>query len=263
MIIKDYIKNNIPISDLENVYVVADFDRTITQGNSKTSWSILASSSLVPKSYVEDRQKLYDYYRPIEVDSSIDYEVKSNLMKEWFQRHIELFIKYQINESIFEDAAKNLRIMSFRPGAKEFIDFLHENNIPLIIISAGIGNFVESFFKFNNCYYDNIFISSNKIIFKNSIAVGVEENIIHSLNKNEVSLPENIKKQVKSRENVILFGDQISDLRMVDKTKHKNVFTVGFIANDDVEYIEDMNENFDIVCNSNDSYSDIRRIIFG
>ena len=35
---------------------------------------------------------------------------------------------------------------------------------------------------------NNIYISSNKIIFKDGIANGVDKNIIHSLNKNEVSL---------------------------------------------------------------------------
>lgn len=44
MIINSEIKSLLPIKDLDNVYVVTDFDRTITNGNSKTSWSILASS---------------------------------------------------------------------------------------------------------------------------------------------------------------------------------------------------------------------------
>ncbi len=68
MIIHSNVKELLPFSDLKNIYVVADFDKTITSGNSATSWSILASSNLVPSSYIKERDELYKYYRPIEVD---------------------------------------------------------------------------------------------------------------------------------------------------------------------------------------------------
>jgi len=40
----------------ETIYILTDFDRTITIGNSESSWSILSKSSEVPKEYVEERQ---------------------------------------------------------------------------------------------------------------------------------------------------------------------------------------------------------------
>ena len=260
MIINPSVKSNLPMSDLDNLYVVADFDRTITNGNSKTSWSILANSDLVPKTYVSERQALYDYYRPIEVSETVEYDYKLRMMKEWFRKHIELFIKYQISKEIFDKAASNLRNMEFRPHAKEFIEFLHEKHIPLIIISAGIGNFIESFLEHNNCNFDNIYISSNKIIFKDGIASGIDNNIIHTFNKNEVSLPDYILEKIKSRDNVLLLGDQVSDLNMVNKADHKSVVTVGFLMPD---YSRDtLASNFDIVCEESDSYDDIKKIVF-
>lgn len=261
MIINPKIKDKLPIANLNNLYVVADFDRTITNGSSKTSWSILANSDLVPKSYISERQALYDYYRPIEVSDTVDYPYKLQMMKDWFQKHINLFVKYQISQEIFEEAATNLRVMEFRPYAKEFIEFLHENNIPLIIISAGIGNFIESFLEHNNCNFDNIYISSNKIIFKDGIAVGVGDNIIHSFNKNEVSLPKNILKTIKERDNVILLGDQISDLNMVNRNNHNSVITVGFLTPD--APVDTMISNFDIICEESDTYDDVKKLVFG
>lgn len=262
MFINENIKKLLPFKNLNNIYVVADFDRTITKGNSMTSWSVLANSNLVPKSYVEERQALYDYYRPIEIDENMDFELKSNLVKEWFQKHIELFVKYKTSETIFETAATDLRVMEFRTGAKEFIEYLNENNIPLIIISAGIGNFIESFLKYNNCYFDNIYISSNKIIFKDGIAVGVDNNIIHSLNKNEVSLPKNISDKLQNRNNVILLGDQVSDLNMVDKSGDKFVLNIGFLTDERNEQFEIFKSNFDIVCELNDDYNDLKKLLF-
>lgn len=260
MIMNSKTKDKIPIKDLENLYVISDFDRTITSGSSKTSWSILANSNLLPHSYASERKKLYEYYRPIEISDTVDYEYKLEMMREWYQKHIELFIKYQITEKIFNEAATNFKIMEFRPYAKEFIKFLYNNQIPLIIISAGIGNFIESFLKENNCYYDNIYIISNKVIFKDGMAVGIGENIIHSLNKNEIPFPSNILEKIKNRNNVILLGDQISDLNMLNKKSYNSLLTIGLLTSDSPKNM--MISNYDIVCEEDDDYMTILTNVF-
>lgn len=262
MILSDDVKKKIPIDDLSNYYVVADFDRTITNGNSKTSWSILANSDLVPQCYALERQDLYDKYRPIELDSQIDLNDKSRLMSEWFYKHIQLFVKYQISEKVFLKAGRDLRVMEFREGAKEFLEFLYKKKVPVIIISAGIGNFIECFLKANDAYFDNIYISSNKIKFKDGVAVGVCSNIVHSFNKNEVFLPEEIKKSIGNRDKVILLGDQISDLRMVDDNLHKDVLKIGFYSTRSEVMITEFQEKFDIVCLDSDNYNNLLDILF-
>ena len=260
MIINSNAQSNLPFKDLNNVYVVADFDRTITTGNSQTSWAILADSNAVPESYALERKALYEYYRPLEISEEIDYSYKMEMMYEWFSKHIELFIKYKMPQAVFEDASKDIKIMQLRPHLKDFFKFLNEKNIPLIIISAGIGNFIESFLKYNDCYYDNIYISSNKIIFENGIAIGVDSNIIHSFNKNEVSLPTSITQKLKNRDNVVLLGDQISDLKMVNKNNHKLVISIGLTSND--YPLDLLVNNFDIVCEKDDGYDKLQNILF-
>lgn len=265
MYIKDFVKELLPIQNLDNLYIVADFDRTITSGNSLTSWSVLADTDLVPKEYTMERQRLYDIYRPIEVNDSLPFDYRMKMMSKWFRAHIELFVKYKMTEEIFENAATNLRVMEFRTGAQEFLTFLCENKIPLIIISAGIGNFIEAFLKKYNCYFDNIYVGSNKILFENGIAVGVAENVIHSFNKNEVSLPSEITAKLKGRNQVLLLGDQTSDLNMVDKNLHDSVITVGFEPNDPNDpcnSLKDFLSSFDIVCEPHENYIDLRKILF-
>ena len=112
----------------------------------------------------------------------------------------------------------------------------------------------------NNCYFDNVYISSNKIIFQNGIAVGVEDNIIHSLNKNEVSLPKYILEKLKDKNNVILLGDQLSDLNMVDSSKHNLVINIGFQSDD--YPLETLTSNYDIVCESKDDYIKLKNLLF-
>lgn len=260
MIVNPKVKEYLPFDNLDNIYIVTDFDRTITNGSSKTSWSILANSDLVPKTYVSERNELYDYYRPIEVSDSVDYEYKQAMMSEWFKKHIELFVKYKISKDVFDTAATNLRIMEFRPYAREFIEFLHNNEVPLIIISAGIGNFIESFLEKNNCNFDNVYVISNKILFENGIATGVGKNIIHSFNKNEASIPNSIFEKIKNRKNVIILGDQVSDLNMVNKNDHDLVVSVGFIANDSSKEV--LQSHFDIVCEEDNNYEDVKKVLF-
>lgn len=262
MLIKQEVENKLPIKDLSNIYVVADFDRTISSNSSCTSWAVLANSDLVPDSYIQERTELYNRYRPIELDDSMDFDIRSQLVKEWFQKHIELFFKYEFSENIFIKAARDLRIMSFREGAKQFINFLHDNNIPLIIISAGIGNFIEYFFEYNDCFYDNVHVISNKVMFKNGIAYKTDKNIIHPLNKNEVSLPEDIKSKLNNRTNVILLGDQITDLKMVDKSKHNDVLTVCFQTDDNMDKIDDYSASFDILVEKNEDYTNLSKLLF-
>ena len=262
MLVSDKIKDKLPIDNLNDYYVVMDFDRTITNGSSKTSWSILAGSDLVPECYVEERDALYKKYRPIELDEGMDFEKRVSLVSEWFRLHIELFVKYKISEEVFEKAGCDLRIMEFREGAKEFLAYLSSKNVPVIIISAGIGNFIESFLKANGAYFDNIYISSNKVIFKDGIASGVGENIIHSLNKNEVSLPKFVKEKVVGRNKVILIGDQISDLMMVDDSKHDEILKIGFYSTRSEVDLDLFKDSFDIVCVDCNNYIDLGKILF-
>ena len=55
----------------EEIYILTDFDRTLTLGSSLTSWSILSKSDKVPKNYVEERNAFYEHYRPIEIDETL------------------------------------------------------------------------------------------------------------------------------------------------------------------------------------------------
>lgn len=262
MYIDDKIKDKLLELDYNNMYVVSDFDCTLTRDNSKSSWSILSNSDLVPAQYLIERQQLYDYYRPIEIDCSLEDSVKQNAMNEWYIKHIQLFVKYQFQQNLIKKAAKDLNIMEFRDGAKEFLQFLHEKKVPLIIISAGIGNFIKYFLVSNGCAYDNIYIISNMILFENGFATGVGDSIIHSLNKNEVSLPKFIQDKIENRSQILLLGDQLSDTRMVDEIKRDKTIRVGFLTEDSKQDLDLYKSEFDIVCAEDSSFKELGKILF-
>ena len=228
-------------------YVLADFDRTLTKGDSLSSWQVLDNCENIPEEYDIESSKLRDYYRPIELDLSVDDETKNKYMIEWWTKHIGLLVKYRFKEEIINKDTSNVDVMKFRSGAKDFLRIMHEKNIPVIIISAGIGNFIEKYLIHNDVMYDNIHIVANFIKFENGVATGISNNIIHSLNKNEVSMPDNIKDLVRDRKNVLLFGDTIDDIKMVNDEKREQALKIGFLNESTKKDFDAFKENYDIV----------------
>lgn len=255
--IKENTKERIKSWTDDSIHILTDFDKTITLGHSDSSWGILTKSNLMHPDYTKDRQNLLNYYRPIEIDESIDLETRDKIMVEWWNRHMDLFVKYQLPESIVKEAAKSTSVMIFREGAKDFLKNMYDREIPFIIISAGVGNFIEQFLINNNCYYNNIHIVSNFIKFTDGIASGASENVVHSLNKNEASLPEELKEIIKNRPNIILLGDSLSDLRMASPELKDNALKIGFLEESPEENLSKFKEQFDIVGTDNASYTEL------
>lgn len=242
----------------DNYYVLTDFDRTLTAGDSESSWGVLSNDNEVPEEYIKERKEYFDYYHPYEIDLSLDNEIKNELMIEWWTKHIGLFVKYGFKEDVINNAVNNINVMKFREGAKEFLKRMHEKNIPVIIISAGIGNFVEQYLIRNDSMYDNIYIVANFIRFENGVAIGISNNIIHSLNKNEVSIPNEIKALILKRENVVLLGDHIDDVKMVSEEKRSEALKIGFLNDNKESDKEIFLEKYDIIGDENATFTELR-----
>jgi 5'-nucleotidase len=170
-----------------------------------------------------------------------------------------LFIKYQISEEVISTAAKDLNIMKFRAGGRAFLENMKNRNIPVIIISAGIGNFIEQFFEVNDCKFENIFIVSNFVKFENGIAVGISDNVIHSLNKNEVALTNEIKEKLGDRKNIILMGDCLGDVKMAREEVRTEALKIGFVEENIEESKPYFKTEFDVVCTNNTGFDELSK----
>ena len=253
-------KELIKFLDNDNFYVIADFDKTITTYDSISTWEVFSNPKLMDSGYIKEVDDYYDYYREKEIDSNLPFDVKNKYMYDWWTKHISLFTKYKLTEKVVNDAVLDKNVMKFRNGAINFLKYLYKNNIPLIIISSGIGNVIESFLKINKCYYDNIHILSNYLVFENGIAISNGNKIIHSLNKNEVIYTDEIKDLVKNKKYKILLGDQIEDIKAVNKEEIESTIKIGFLSPD--SNFDLFKDNFDIVM-MDDDYNDLMDVLFG
>lgn len=232
--------------NLNKLYIITDFDHTITDKTSNSSWGVLETSSILPEKCRKECERHRNYYLPIEKDCTISKEIKSKYMKEWLEKNLNIFTKYKLDEEEINKISQKKDCMILRKGAKEFLKFTNKYNIPVIIISAGISNIIENFLKSNNLLFDNIYILSNIIKYKDGIIKGFRNEEIHSLNKNQIKMPTKIEKIIKERENIILLGDNVEDTLMIPKGKEDNTLKIGFL-NGHIENKKNYEKTFDVV----------------
>ncbi len=237
--------NEIKLKD-DNYYIVIDFDKTITANNSVDSW--YASGMFLSKEYKERADELYKKYRPIEKSYTISIKEKEKAMIEWYSKNMDLYMEYGLTKEKIEKAVYEEGLI-LRKGVKDFLYKAYEKNIPVIILSAGIGNIIVQFLKANNCYFDNMYIISNFIDFDDYGNMKKFDNskMIHTLNKTiKFHLSKEFEEKIKHRKYRLLYGDLIEDLKMVEPEELCNTITIGFLCELD-ENIEVYNKNFDVV----------------
>lgn len=238
-----------------NFYVAIDFDKTITSNDSADSWD--ASGKTLGDEFKEKLYELYYKYGPIEQDYKISFEEKNKAMEEWYYGCMELYYKYGLTKEKLRESINKSNIF-FRKGAKDFLYNMHINNIPVIILSAGIGNVIVQFLKDNECYYDDMHIISNFIPFdENGNIQKYEGELIHTLNKTmEGKITPELSSSISGREYRLLLGDFIEDKKMIPSSEWNNTISVGFLSKKVEENVEIYKQNFDIVLTQEDATFD-------
>lgn len=226
---------------VETTHILADFDKTLTKASMgkegfKSVISLLRDGNHLTPDYAPRAHALFDEYHPIEINYSLPLEYRKEKMNEWWNKHFALLIECGLEKKDLEDIVDNGKIQ-FRDGAKNLIETLETKNIPLVIISSNVvGNTIPMIFEKDKMTSENIHVITN--IFEwddEGRAVKVREPFIHSLNKSEVAIKDYpVYEKVKNRKNVILLGDSLDDIGMVDGFDYDEIIKIGFL-NENVE----------------------------
>lgn len=249
----DKIKTAIAKDGPEKLHVLSDFDRTLLKSSvdGQKSPSVIAqirNGKFLTPDYAPRAHALFDKYHPVELDPKISREEKSKAMHEWWSEHFKLLAECGLTKKVMQEivAAKTLR---FRDGALEFIDFLHEKNIPLVIMSGAPGDMIAMYLEQEDRLYDNVYIVAPSLEFDASgKMIRVKEPIVHSLNKYEIILKDfPVFHKIKNRHNVLLLGDSVDDVGMVEGFDYKNLLKIGFLNEAVEENLENFKKTFDVV----------------
>lgn len=239
-----------------NFAVLMDFDRTITTKDSMGSWSVFENPKFMNPKFQKETKELVDTYFPYELDYSISEEVKSFYLDEWYYKNMDLLYQYHLTHSILLECIKDSK-MQFHKGCTDFLNKLYQRGIPVIIMSAGIGNVITEFLKQNHCLYPNIHIISNFISFKNDTMLPFTDNMIHTSNKSMNRLPLSLQKEVQAKDYILLFGDLIEDLNMAKGQDFSHILSFGFLEQKINENLQLYKDNFDVVLTAPSSFDDI------
>ena len=228
----------------ENLYVISDFDSTITTGESYGSLDVITKSGLLGDEYFRRYIELKEKYKGRE-DETKDAFFRRELWIKFMSEYIQMLKDFDLTEYLLESIIKNSNIR-IRKEYDVFIKYLNKNHIPLIILSSGLGNSIEIFLKINKLYYDNIYVISNFVTFdKYGKIIDVPKEVITPVTKNEVKFDKDIKKLILNRNNKLVFGDIPNDIGMSMINKDDNTLTIAFC--NFKKYKEKLCKKFDIV----------------
>lgn len=226
--------------------------------------AILRDGDYLTPDYREKAHALASKYAPMEKDPNLSLQEKKKAMDEWWATHFDLLIKSGLNKKDLEKVTESSNIQ-LREGALEFIDFLREKNIPLVIMSAsGLGEAIFMYLQKHGRLYDNVHIITNQYEWdKNGNAISVKKPLIHALNKDETLVKDSpsIFEKIEDRKNVLLLGDSPNDIGMVEGFDHKNLIKIGFLNEKVSENLEEYRENFDVVLTNDASMDFANRFI--
>ena len=253
---------------INKIHVLADFDKTLTKEfvNGKKITSIVAilrNEGYLTPDYPERAKELHSKYYPIEIDTSIPIEEKKDMMLEWWKKHFELVIKSKLNKSDLANVINSENI-ALRKRAKDFFNLLNELEIPIIIISSSaLGETISMFIEKENLLFDNIKIISNEFIWDDEgYAIEIKEPIIHIFNKDETIISKfPFFDQIKDKKNVILLGDSLGDLGMIEGFDYDNIIKIRFLNENIEQSLEIYKKSFDVVILNDGDFSYINQLM--
>ncbi len=228
----------------ENFYILIDFDRTLTKGNSISGWRVLYYSNLLGDDFTRRYDEIHDKHNET-------WECR-------FKTYMDLLHEKNLDNQLIKEAVKKTDL-ELRDGAKKFLTKMHDMNIPVIIISCSLRNVIKEYLEFNNCHYSNTFIYSNYCDIE-----GKGKNDIYQVtphNKNQITFSKELDDIIKTKDYALLFGDIVDDVNMVSKDKLNKTITVGFLDKKIEENLELYKSTFDIVLTDNSSFQEIEDVI--
>ena len=110
--------------------------------------------------------------------------------------------------------------------------------------------------------YDNIILISNFFKFRDNKAYIDVNNLISPSNKGYSKVPEEIRNELDKKESILLFGDIVEDIKMVEEDSRNKALAIGFLDNNIDSNLEVYNKNFDIVLADNETFETLKRGTF-
>ncbi len=261
--------NQIKKDGVNKLHIVSDFDKTLNKeflktGKYKSVISLIRDGGYLENDYPKRAYDLYDKYHFYENDLNISFIERKEKMRDWWQEHIKLLSECKMNKEVINDILSK-ETLELREGVDSFLKICFENKIPLLIFSSGVGDIITGFLTKNNLFFPNTHIISNFFDWdENGFAKPYYKGnkTIHMFNKDETEIKNTIYfLEIKNRDNVIVMGDSLEDIKMISGLEHKNIISIGFLNSDIENKLETYKNIFDIVIVNDGSFMQVLDIL--
>jgi phosphoserine phosphatase len=170
--------------------VVMDFDRTMTTfwgprgGRGSSCHGIVEGGPKFSPVLRAKAEALNAFYYPIEVDGGRSAEEKIPYMRDWYTHVNNLFVEAGLRREDLVDSVRHANV-GLRPGIPEVLEWARENDVPVLIFSAGIGDVIEEVLRQKHVgeLPANTRILSNWMLWEGESLVGFSDPVVHMFNK--------------------------------------------------------------------------------
>ena len=178
----------------EKLQFVIDFDHTLTKTKNERgesldcSWGVMENSPLLSEEYTKECNAIRAHYLPIELDPKMSIEEKIPHMVAWYTEANKALQKSGVHKKDFSDMVKASNV-EFRDGSNDMLNFLLKAEIPVLVLSAGLGDLIVAILQNKGAYHPNLKVVSNFLAYDDDDrVVGLDGDIIHVYNKNESAI---------------------------------------------------------------------------
>ncbi|XP_058838785.1 7-methylguanosine phosphate-specific 5'-nucleotidase [Topomyia yanbarensis] len=264
----EHMLNELVAGGIDKLQLVTDFDYTITKQKLSSGEKILTSFGMfhecksIPASVLKELEKLFDKYRPIEIDPHMPLDEKIVYMIEWWTKTGELLKGFPLPQEEIAEVAKRFK-EGLRDGTHQMFSDLSNLRVPCLVFSAGLGDSVVSVLRQANVMYPNVKVISNFLQYgADGKLNGLQDKMIHTFNKNETALKgTEYYDLVHDRDHVIVMGDSLGDAGMADGIPtSSHVLKIGFLFDHPEQNLPRYMDTFDIVL-IDDQTMDVPRAI--
>lgn len=233
----------------DNLHVISDFDATLSKSfssnnKSNTTFGKIQGSGLLGEEFERKSKELKDYYQPIEHSFDLSKEEKAKKMREWTVKAWDLIVKSKLNRSLINEINEKEKI-EMRLGALDFVSGVTDINVPFLIYSGGIKEIIDGAL----VERESMEILSNYFIFDDQGEIsGWIPKLIDTSAKTGNYIKESPHfEKIKEKDHVIVMGDLVEDLRVLEGLEHELELRIGFLNRNVEENLEIFKEKFDVI----------------
>ena len=190
------------------IIVVCDFDGTITTSGSDVTMNAMAKFFGYDSDFAKERTALFEEYSKYltEGDDMTRYKMQSK----WWSAQMDLFRKYNVSPESYTNAGGKLNF-ELRKDACDMLAFCDKNDIPVFIVSSGLGNIIIPILAFSGN------LSANMRVIANFVRYDEDKPVSYTPVVTPMSKSAHLALELEPFDNyhAVVFGNEEADLAIL------------------------------------------------